>query len=214
MSDKQAFQIPRLGWVIAFLAMATLIALAYSSLRGIQPAPTPAHLEPISAVPNFQFTDQTGKPFGLADLRGKIWVANFIFTRCGGPCPIMSARMAELNKKVARANKGLQLVSFSVDPEYDTPAVLTEYAARLDADPTHWKFLTGDKAAMDEFVVQGLLQPLAKDVTGLPAHSTRFVLVDRDGRLRGFQDGNDPEVVQKLLMDIGDLMRESPSKQQ
>lgn len=192
--------------------MTTLLAFAYKSLREIQPGPMPEHLQPICEVPDFQFTDQTGAPFGLADLKGKIWVANFIFTRCQGPCPAMTARMSELNQKLGRTAGAVNLVSFSVDPDYDQPAVLAGYAGKSGADAARWKFLTGPKDSVDALVVKGLLQPLANDPAGTPAHSVRFVLVDGDGMLRGFQDGNDPEVVQKLLMDIGDLLREKKTK--
>lgn len=171
--------------------------------------PVPNHLLPVSDVPDFRLFDQSGKPFGLADLKGKIWVANFIFTRCSGPCPAISSRMAELNKKIGRAGEGVELVSFSVDPEFDTPQVLAGYASHLGADPDRWKFLTGNKSEVDRIIIKGLLQPLMKEPDGTPAHSTRFVLVDREGKLRGFEDANDPEIVQKLLMDIGDLLRES-----
>lgn len=204
--------IPRLGWVIAFLVAVTLAAFAFASLKGTHPARIAAHLEPIAKVPDFELIDQTGKPYGLADLKGKIWVAGFIFTRCQGPCPLISSRMAELNKSVERAGGGVELVSFSVDPEFDRPEVLAGYAAKLGADPGRWKFLTGSREDIEAIVVKGLLQPLAKEPDGTPAHSTRIVLVDREGRLRGYQDGMDPESVQKLLMDIGDLMRENSEK--
>lgn len=204
--------IPRLGWIIAFLASATAITLAYTSLQKSRPVIVPDHLQPISEVPNFQLTDQTNSPVSLADLKGKIWIANFIFTRCPSPCPLISSRMAELNRKIERARKGVSLVTFTVDPTYDTPAVLAEYAEKLGADPTQWRFLTGPEAEIENLVVKGLLQPFEKEPSGLTAHSTRFVLVDAQGSLRGVQDGTDPEVVQKLLMDIGDLLRENPPK--
>jgi len=207
-----AWGIPRLGWGIAFLGAVTLAAFAFTSLKGTHPARIAAHLEPIAKVPEFELVDQTGKPYGLADLKGRIWVAGFIFTRCKGPCPEISSRMAELNKKIERAGKGVELVSFSVDPEFDQPDVLAAYSAKLGADPARWKFLTGSKEDIEAIVVKGLLQPLAKEPDGTPAHSTRIVLVDREGRLRGYQDGLDPESVQKLLMDIGDLMREDSAR--
>lgn len=200
------------GWVIAFLAVVTAIAFAFNGLKDIRPVPTPEHLQPISQVPDFRFTAQDGSTVSSADLKGKIWVANFIFTRCLGPCPVMTSRMAELNKKLGRVGKDVALVSFSVDPEHDQPSVLAEYGAKVGADPARWRFLTGPKPEMEALIVKGLLQPLEKEADGMPIHSTRFVLVDREGQLRGFQDGNDPEVVQKLLMDIGDLLRESPAK--
>jgi len=195
--------------VIAFLAAVTLAALAFFSLKGRHPDRIATHLEPIADVPEFQLIDQTGKPFGLDDLRGKIWVASFLFTRCQGPCPVISSRMAELNQSIARAGEGVRLVSFSVDPEFDQPEVLADYSAKLGADPARWKFLTGSREDVEDIVVKGLLQPLAKEADGSPAHSTRIVLVDGAGRLRGYQDGRDSESVQKLLMDIGDLLREN-----
>ncbi|MCK9588853.1 MAG: SCO family protein [Terrimicrobiaceae bacterium] len=202
-------RIPRLGRVIAFLGFAVLCALAYSGLKGTRPAPIPAHLKPISQAPDFQLLDQAGKPFGLADLKGKIWVASFLSTRCKGPCPVISSRMAELNKMVTRTGGGVELVSFSVDPDFDQPDVLAAYSNKLGADPARWKFLTGRQEGIDAVV--GRLQPLATEPDGTPAHLTRIVLVDRDGRLRGVQEGTDPEAVQKLLMDIGDLLREDSS---
>jgi len=200
----------RFGWIVAFVSVALAVTFAWSSLRGTRPVKLSNRLQPVSDVPAFHLTDQTGQPFGLDDLKGKIWVANFVFTRCLGPCPLLSSRMAELNQKIGRAGKGVELVTFSIDPAFDTPDVLAAYSKKLGAGSDRWKFLTGDPAAVQSLVVQGLLQPLAKEPDGTPAHSTRFVLVDRDGRLRGFEDGNDPEVVQKLLMDMGDLIRENP----
>ena len=208
----KAGDIPRLGWLVAFVGFVTLVALAYSSLKSMRPSPAPARLDPISQVPDFQLLDQTGNPFGLADLKGKVWAASFIFTRCKGPCPVVSSRMAELNKMVARAGEGVELVSFSVDPDFDRPEVLAGYSSKLGADPARWKFLTGTKEDIESIVVKGLLQPLATEPDGTPAHSTRIVLVDREGRLRGYHDGMDPEAVQKLLMDIGDLLRENSLK--
>ncbi len=199
------------GALIVFLLVTVVVAFAYKSLKDVRPASTPAHLERVAPVPPFQLTAQDGRPFTGEDLKGKIWIANTIFTRCQGPCPVMTARMAELNKKLAKVSDDVALVSLTVDPDYDNPTVLAEYGEKVGADPARWKFLTGPKDQMEALVVKGLLQPLAKEPDGTPAHSTRFILVDRDGWLRGFQDGNDPELVQKVLMDIGDLLREKPT---
>jgi len=198
-------------WVIVFAAAAALIGAAYFSLKDTRPAAPAVPLEKFAAVPAFEFTDQSGAPFGSENLKDKIWVANFIFTRCKGPCPLISTRMADLNTKLNKLRDGVVLVSFTVDPDYDTPEVLSKYGEMLGADPAHWKFLTGDSGAIKEFVVKGLLQPLSKEPDGTPAHSQRFVVVDGEGWIRGFQNGEDPEVVQKLLMDIGGLLRESPA---
>lgn len=203
--------IPRIGWVVAFLAAAGLIGLAYVSLKSTRPPALPSNLEKISKVPGFQLTDQTGKSITLDDLKGKIWAANFIFTRCKGPCPITTLRMQELNTKLKKARGNVELVTFTVDPEYDTPEILKTFGEQQGADPASWKFLTGTPDAIQKIVVTGLLQPLAKEPDGTPAHSTRIVLVDREGWLRGYQDGLDPEAVQKLMVDIGELLRENSS---
>lgn len=214
MSDLPARSgIKPIVWVIAFVAVAALIGLAYVSLKNTRPAMPSAPLEKLARVPEFTLTDQTGNAFGSADLKGKIWVANFIFTRCKGPCPLITTRMAELNGKLKKTHNEVKLASFTVDPEHDTPEVLSKYGTNLAANPADWKFLTGSPEAMNEIVVKGLLQPLAKEPDGTPAHSQRFVIVDGDGWIRGFQNGEDPEVVQKLVVDIGRLLRESPASQ-
>jgi protein SCO1/2 len=105
----------------------------------------------------------------------------------------------------------VEVVSFTVDPEYDTAAILKAYGEQQGADPSVWKFLTGTPDAIQKIVVNGLLQPLAKEPDGAPAHSTRIVLVDGKGWLRGYRDGLDPEAVQKLMVDIGELLRENSS---
>ncbi len=205
-------RIPRLGWVVAFLGVTTLIAWAYTQFSSeIQSRRVAARLERFAPAPQFQFTAQDGSRVSSSDLKGKIWVANFIFTRCAGPCPVMTSRMAELNQALGEKSQGVELVSITVDPENDTPEVLKEYAERVGAVPERWKFLTGPKDQIDNVVVKGFLQGLSRESPGAPIHSTRFVLVDRDGWMRGFLNGDDPEISQKLLMDIGDLLREAPS---
>ena len=197
-----------LAWVIVFTAAAALIGAAYFSLKDTRPAAPAAPLEKFASVPAFEFIDQSGAPFGSENLQGKIWVANFIFTRCKGPCPLISTRMADLNTKLNKLRDGVTLVSFTVDPDYDTPEVLSKFGELLGANPAYWKFLTGQADTTKDFVVKGLLQPLSTEPDGTPAHSQRFVIVDGDGWIRGFQNGDDPEVVQKLMVDIGGLLRE------
>ena len=206
----RAEEIPRLGWVIAFLGVTILLTFAYSSLKGTRPAPTAGHLKPLAPAPDFQLLDQTGKPFGLADLRGKIWAAAFLSTRDQGSGLLIGSRMEELNQMLGRAGGGVALVSFSLDSDFDRPDVLAAYAKKMGADPARWKFLTGSRGDVE--AVAGLFRPPGSVPDGKPTPPTRIVLVDRDGRVRGFHDGSDPEAVQKLLMDIGDLLRESSPK--
>src|SRR5207247_1741010 len=99
-------------------------------------------------VPSFQFTNQNEQPFGSAQLAGKIWIADFIYTTCPGPCPMISSRMSELQKPLEKTE--VHLVSFSVDPEQDTPAILRSYAEKLQAEPGRWDFLTGQKSAINK----------------------------------------------------------------
>ncbi len=215
MSDNSARPgIPRIGWIVAFLAAAGLIGLAYVNLKSTRPPSLPSNLEKISQVPAFQLTDQAGKSITLEDLKGKIWAANFIFTRCKGPCPITVLRMQDLNTKLKKVRGNVELVTFTVDPEYDTPEILKAFSEPLGADPASWKFLTGTPDAIQKIVVTGLLQPIAKEPDGTPAHSSRIVLVDGEGWLRGYHDGLDPEAVQKLMVDIGELLRENTSAKQ
>jgi protein SCO1/2 len=188
-----------------------LIAWAYTQFSAeIRARKVASRLEKLAPAPQFLFTAQDGTAVSSAEFKGKIWVANFIFTRCAGPCPVMTSRMAELNQALEGKTDNVKLVSITVDPEYDTPPVLKEYAERVGASPERWKFLTGPRDQIDSVVMKGFLQSLGREPSGAPIHSTRFVLVDHEGWMRNFLDGNDPEVAQKLLMDIGDLLREAP----
>jgi len=161
-------------------------------------------------VPPFQLTNQDGKTFGSADLANKIWIADFIFTTCPGPCPMISSRMSELQKPLEKTD--VHLVSISVDPEKDTPQVLRGYAEKLNAQPNRWDFLTGSKSAIYDLSQKGFKLAVADgtEETGVPVHSTRMVLVDRKGRIRGYYDGTAADAVTKLLADTNHLLREQP----
>jgi protein SCO1/2 len=195
-----------MAWVIAFLVAGFLIAGANHLFRESE-RKTSDEMSLIGTVPDFSFTTQDGKTLSRADMLGKVWVVDFFFTRCPGPCPVMSSRMAEISKELKKA-KDVRLVSVSIDPEHDTPEVLSAYASRLNADPNRWIFLTGHKKEIDEFTTKGMLQVLATDPAGIPTHSTRFLVVDREGKIRSARKLDEPELVQKLLIDIGELLRE------
>ena len=196
-----------MAWIVAFLVVALLITGASSIFRHAE-RKTSDPLPVLAKVPEFHFTTQDGKPLSRADLLGKVWIADFIFTRCAGPCPMMSSRMGEVSHELKKADN-VRLVSVSIDPEHDTPGVLSEYASRLQADLNHWIFLTGPKKEIQEFTTKGMLQALATDPSGVPTHSTRFLVIDRDGQIRKTRNLDEPELVQKLLIDIGDLLRET-----
>ena len=161
-------------------------------------------------VPSFQLINQNGQPFGSAQLAGKIWIADFIYTTCPGPCPIISSRMSELQKPLEKTD--VHLVSFTVDPEKDTPKVLRSYAERLQAEPGRWNFLTGPKSAIYKLSHDAFKLAVSdgSDAQGIPVHSTRMVLVDRHGEIRGYYDATEAEAITKLVADATHLLREQP----
>ncbi len=161
-------------------------------------------------VPAFEFTNQDGKPFGSAQLQGKIWIAGFIFTNCPGPCPMISSRMSKLQRPLE--NSDAHLVSFTVDPENDTPEVLKSYSERVGARPGRWDFLTGTEASLYSFIRDGFKLGVSDgaEEMGEPIHTTRVVLVDRKGVIRGYYDILAADAVTKLLADTSHLLRLQP----
>jgi protein SCO1/2 len=155
-------------------------------------------------IPAFQLTAQSGQPFDSKTLEGNVWVADFIYTTCPGPCPRMSSQMRGVQTAVA-SMPGVKLVSFTVDPKDDTPAILSAYATRYRAEPGRWFFLTGDQATLQTVCRNGFK---LGDVDGKMVHSTRFVLVDGQGRVRGFYNPTeDDAAMPKLLHDIRTLWK-------
>ncbi len=165
-------------------------------------------------VPDFSLLERSGRTLDLADLRGKVWIANFIYTHCTDTCPLQSARMAELQEDLS-GEKDVRLISITVDPERDTPEVLSQYAERYRADPGRWFFLTGEKEAIYRLAQEGFhlsaveIPPEEQDTTGAShMHSSRFVLVDQQGQIRGYYHSTDPEALRRLLRDVKTLLQE------
>lgn len=164
-------------------------------------------LDKFFEVPEFSLLDQDGKPFTNDDVAGKVWIANYVFTRCAGPCPMMTAKIAELAQAIQHPD--LRFVSFSVDPEYDTPAVLKDYASRFGADHSRWTFVTGDKPQIFRLATEGMkIAALPADENNVIVHSEKFVLIDRTGWIRGYYDLSDPEAMKKLPEDIRTLVND------
>jgi protein SCO1 len=183
--------------------IAPLLLLVLLAACARRSEPLPAY----SQIPAFALTAEDGAEFRSAEqLAGKIWVADFIFTTCSGPCPRMSRQMKQVHDKVAQFDD-VRLVSFTVDPKNDTPSALAAYARRYGADPARWSFLTGD---MD--TLHALKRNAFKlgNVDGSNDHSTRFVLVDRQGRVRKFYGTLDASPVTELLADI-EVLRKEPT---
>jgi len=162
------------------------------------------------SVPAFQLTNQDGRPFGSTDLSGKIWIADFIYTTCPGPCPMISSRMSEMQKPLEKTD--VHFVSFTVDPEKDTPKMLRQYANQLQAEPGRWDFLTGAKAAIYDLSQHGFKLAAAEHdgENGEPLHSTRMILVDRHGQIRGYYNATEADAITRLLADTNHLLKEQP----
>jgi protein SCO1/2 len=198
-----------LAWKATLILIPLLTAGGLFFLRQIEVARLARRQLPEDAiVPSFQLTDQDGQPFGTEQLRGKIWIADFVYTTCPGPCPMISSRMSETQKPLRDTD--VKLVSFSVDPQHDTPAVLRDYAAKLNAQPGRWKFLTGDKNTIYHLIRDGFKLATLNGTEG-PVHSTRLVLVDRHGVIRGYYDATEADAVTRLLADTNHLLQEQPA---
>ena len=174
----------------------------------LQSPATPASLQKYWPLPDFTLTQSDGQSLRLADLKGKVWVADFFYTSCPGPCPVLTSKLGEVQKALA-SNADVRLVSISVDPEKDTTEALQAYAKRFNAGP-HWSFCTGDKPAIIVLAHDGFKLPIAEGTpeSGPVTHSTRMVLVDRTGTVRGFYEGTSEEGVQALVRDAGQLLEE------
>jgi protein SCO1/2 len=202
-------------------------------------------LRPYGRVPEFALHERSGKLVTKGDLLGKVWVTDFIFTRCMDECPLVSQRMARL-QEVFAMSADFRLVSITVDPDHDTPDVLSQYAVNFGADAQRWLFLTGEKLAVYRLVQEGfhvgvvnpneqrqssapsfpslLRRSIAQRFTPAAAwahhgighkdrerqailHSLRFVLVDRQGQIRGYYDSNDEEALQRLQRHVKRLLQ-------
>lgn len=208
----------RLLWALLILVLGGVLVawLATVMLPGLRSGKAGGGtLDSFGAVPDFSLTDQAGRATTRKELLGQPWVADFIFTRCGGPCPRMSERMARMAAAPGHDSR-VRFVSFTVDPEYDTPAVLNEYAAALGANPEQWRFLTGSRAEILHLSIDGFHLAMGDaevdSATALMnvAHSTRFILVDAGGIIRGYYDGEDDAAVAALNRDLKGLVRTRP----
>jgi protein SCO1 len=167
-------------------------------------------LQRYGSVPNFSLIERSGKTTTLADLRGDIWIADFIYTTCKDTCPLQSAEMTKLQDGW-KDQAGVKLVSFSVDPEKDTTEVLSHYAARYHADADRWLFLTGNREQIARLVQEGFklsAAALSTDADGVILHSPRFVLIDQQAQIRGYYDSRDQEALQRLKRDVATLLKQ------
>ena len=203
-------------------------------------APSQGELEKLGVygrVPDFELTERSGKRITLSGFLGKVWIANFFYTECTDTCPLQSAHMAQLQADLT--DPDIRLVSISVDPEHDTPEVLSEYATRFRADPDRWLFLTGRRDAIYRLASEGFrlgvvdsgekaqretggdqarfgpasawAHPFPNPARKPLIHSSRFVLVDQQAQIRGYYHGTDPESLERLRQNVRILAREKPN---
>jgi protein SCO1/2 len=173
------------GLIAATLTVALMLAKVKSEMEARDRLPV------IGPVPAFALTNQESNAVSLETLKGHVWLADIIFTRCAGPCPEMTRKLRELQDALP-VESTARLVTLTTDADYDTPELLKKYAAKNGAKADRWLFLTGDKRAVANLAIDGLKltaieKPAAErtDPADLFVHSTIFVLVDKAGQLRG-----------------------------
>lgn len=214
-----AFLVVSGGAVWAFQNRTTLVAACLRTIDGVtskvahmnEPFGVGASVQPknpiLGVVPDFTLTERSGRSIQKSDLLGGFWVANFIFTRCATSCPVTVMEFTRLQTELP---KEVRLVSFSVDPEYDTPAVLADYADKHGASNDRWLFVTGEKTSMYRYIREGFHLSVEENSTERPGfevtHSPRFALVDPKGRVRGYYDSSDSEDLARLRADIERLL--------
>lgn len=196
--------------IIAGLAMFLMLNASLMGLYLLMKAASPAAeaeveaLPVLSNLPDFSLTTTQNTPLTKSDLAGKIWVADFFFSSCAGPCPIMTRNMASVAERL-KGVPDVAFVSISVDPETDTPEVLSRYGEKYGADPAQWHFLTGEMGTIQKLAVEGFMVGSVDDPI---IHSPKFCLVDREGQVRGYYTGTDEAELVDLMFDIDQLIEE------
>ena len=183
-----------------YIGVAIFLIISFF-FKDYQPA---KELPEIGNIPQFEFTNSDGNTVTLDNLKGKVWVADFIFTTCTMACPMMTGNMNIVHKKFKK-NDNVRLVSISVYPEYDTPEVLKNYASQYDADTEKWLFLTGKEDAVKDIIRDGFK---IGDYEDIIFHSEKFALVDKKGIIRAYYNGMKSEDMKQLKKDIDVLLKQ------
>ncbi len=203
---SKSLQIPIIAIAAVSVSLFAWLWVSGNAMKANAPVPI------LGQAPQFSLIERNGRTITNDDLLGSVWIADFIFTRCAGPCPELALRMRSLQQSLESRQGKVKLVSISLDPDFDTPRVLTKYASRHQADANRWLFLTGpDQKEIHTLVQSGFLQTVIPAEGGNPIiHSTYFVLVDTLGRIRGFYDGLDPGTKLQLLDAVDAILAEPP----
>ncbi|MBL4700463.1 MAG: SCO family protein [Phycisphaeraceae bacterium] len=206
---------------LAALSLVTVILLLLYQTQQKKQAQLPTQdqntLEPLLQLPHFELNNAQGNRFDSKQLQGKVWIADFVFTRCMGPCPMLTLQMAKLELQLKNDPRWQQmrLVTFTVDPDYDTPKVLSEHSKRAGISTQQWLWLTGDRKPMWDLINNGFkLMVGPSDTTkndpghGLITHSSKFVLIDRKLQTRGYYDALKSDDIKRLLDDLQIVLNE------
>ena len=196
-------------WIVVVVAMVSVLVLHTLPPGRQSLAAEPAVVLPTAAptdqpppvffdVPSFTLINQDGKPQSGAQLLGHPWVADFIYTTCATQCPLMSLKMQSLQQQLPA---DVKLVSFSVDPEHDTPAVLADYAGRYHAQPGRWIFLTGQAKQVSQAIAGMKVGVIPAQADNPIQHDVHFILVDGWGRVRGAYDSGVAAQIDQLVAD-------------
>ncbi len=200
-----------LRFLIPFFAIAFLFCFSFVFYPASALSKTlESRLSNYGKITSFSLMERNGRSIDDKELLGKIWLVNFIFTRCNGPCPILSSRMSQLQKDLAQE---IQLVSITVDPNYDSPQVLKEYAERFNADENRWLFLTGEKKEVYDLLIKGFHIGIQEDLEQTNPqerfiHSQNFLLIDQNGFIRKIYHGEDWQDLKQTLTDTKLLLLE------
>lgn len=208
-------------WVVGAVLGLVVVGILVSFVRQTwqaQERRSYTQLPTYRQVPAFTLTERSGQPFDSKALEGKIWLADFFFTACPGPCLVMNGKMELIQHALTTDHVDARLVSFSIAPQMDTPEVLRKYAERFHAPADRWFFLTGDQDKIYDLARNAFMLPTVdnennpgrKPDEGDFIHSEKIALVDRHGVVRKYFDSTSPEVVQQVMTAMGDLLREQP----
>lgn len=185
--------------ILLFFVFPTIILFLFIFSQKQQTA-----LPVISQLKDFELIDSTNRSFNSSQLKGKVWVAQFFFTTCGGICPMITKKMGDLYRSY-KLDKRVEFVSITVNPDNDNPEVLTRYLKQHDADPQQWHFLTGPRTAIQDLSAQNFKVGSVEEPV---FHSGHFILIDQHGWIRGYYDGTDEEGTKRLFKDIAVLLKE------
>jgi len=195
------------------LSVLIAVGLAFAACDRPPVVAIPHELPPVGQLErtywplaDFSLTERSGQTVTLADFKGKVWIADFFYSTCPGPCPMLSSRLSAMQRTIGPDDR-IRLVSISTDPERDTPEVLRQYAAKFHATD-RWLFLTGTKESIRSLAFDNFKLPFSEQPGAVEPiiHSTRLILIDQTGTIRGLYDGIGKGDADQLARDVRTLL--------